>query len=105
MTIEINLQIPAVKDPIKGPDGWPIRNADIRFLKRIEVAQLPKSGEQIELTAQNDCIFQASVTRSDWHEEKGMFVVACRYSIRSIPRPVYLALMEDPDWIRRPLLS
>ena len=105
MEIEINLQIPAVKDPIKGADGWPIRNADIRFVKRIDVAQLPKSGDQIELTAQNEYVFQASVARSEWHEEKALFVVACRYSTRSIPRPVYLALMEDPEWIRRPLLS
>jgi hypothetical protein len=103
--VEINLQIPSVKDPIKGPDGWPVNNADIRLLKRIEIARLPKVGDQIELTARPDFAFQASVTRSDWHEEKEMFVVACRYSLRSIPRPEYLALMADAEWTRKPLLS
>jgi len=105
MEVEINLQIPSVKDPIKGADGWPIHNADIRLLKRIEVARLPKAGDQVELSVRPDFVFQASVTRSDWHEEKEMFVVACRYSLRSIPRPEYLALMDDPEWIRKPLLS
>lgn len=105
MEVEINLQIPAVKDPVKGADGWPINNADIRFLKRVDVARLPKIGEHIELTVRPDVAFQASVTRSDWHEEKEMFVVACRYALRSIPRPEYLALMADPDWTRKPLLS
>ncbi len=105
MEVEINLQIPTVKDPIKGPDGWPISNADVRLLKRIEVAHLPKVGEQITLTVRPDFVFQASVTRTDWHEEKELFVVACRYALRSIPRPEYLALMADPEWTRKPLLS
>jgi len=105
MKIEINLQIPGIKDPIKGADGWPINNADIRFLKRVEIERLPKVGEQIELSIRPDFVFNASVTRSDWHEEKEMFVVACRYSLRSIPRPEYLALLDDPEWTRKPLLS
>src|SRR5262249_33303286 len=105
MEIEINLQIPTIKDPIKGADGWPVRNADIRFLKRIEVAGLPKIGDPIELTGRPDFVFWAAVTRSDWNDQKEMFVGACRYSLRSIPRPEYLALMADPEWIRKPLLS
>jgi len=103
--IEINLQIPAVKDPIKGADGWPINNAEIRFVKRIEVPRLPKVGDQIDLTVRPNLVFQASVTRSDWHEEKELFVVACRYSLRSIQRMQYQALMEDSEWARKPLLS
>jgi len=105
MEIEINLQIPTVKDPIKGADGWPINNADVRLLKRIEIERLPKVGDQIALSARPDVVFQASVTRSDWHEEKELFVVACRYSLRSIPRAEYLALMADPEWTRKPLLG
>ena len=98
MEIQINLQIsPAVKDPLKDPDGWPINNADIRFLERIEVAKLPNVGDAIELNVQPGIVFQASVTRSDWHEEKKLFVVACRYTPRSIPRVEYVALMSDPE--------
>lgn len=105
MEVEINLRIPAVKDPIKSSDGWPINNADIRFVKRIEVPKLPKPGDLIELTARPDVLFQGSVTRSDWHDEKEMFVVACRYALPSIPRPQYLSLMADSEWTRRPLLA
>jgi hypothetical protein len=105
MEVEINLQIPTVKDPIKNADGWPVNNADIRFIKCIDLTPLPKPGDLIDLTVRPNHVIQASVTRRDWHEEKEMFVLACRYALRSIPRPQYLALTEDPDWTRRPLLS
>ena len=105
MEIEINLNIPTIKDPLKDASGWPINNQDIRFSKRIVVPSLPKPGDVLELTIQPDFRFQATVTRSDWHDEKELFVVACRYANRSIPRPEYLALMADIEWARRPLLS
>lgn len=105
MDIEINLKIPTVKEPLKDESGWPISNQDIRFLKRVEVPVLPKPGEVLDLTIQPDHQFKATVIRSDWHDEKELFVVACRYTNRSIPRPQYLALMDDREWIRKPLLS
>lgn len=105
MEVEINLNIPAIKDPIKDTAGWPINNREVRFLKRVEVPTLPKPGEVIELTIRPSYQFQATVVRADWHEEKELFVVACKYSNRSISRPEYLALMEDSQWIRKPLLS
>lgn len=105
MEIEIYLNIPTVKDPLKDPSGFPISNRDIRFLKRIDVPSLPKPGEVLELTSRPDCRFSATVVRADWHEEKELFVVACRYLNRSIPRPEYLALMEDSEWIKKPLLA
>ncbi len=105
MEIEINLNIPTVKDPLKDESGFPISNRDIRFFKRVEVPSLPKPGEVLDLTIQPDYQFRATVVRSDWHEEKELFVVACRYANRSIARPEYLALMEDREWIKKPLLS
>ena len=102
--IEINLRIPAVKEPVKDAAGWPINNADVRFTKRINAPALPKPGEAVELTTRPDYRFQATVVRSDWHEEKEMFVVSCKYSKQSIPRPEYLALMEDHEWTMKPLL-
>lgn len=105
MDIEVNLNIPTVKEPVKDASGYPISNRDIRFLKRLTVPSLPKPGDVLDLTAQPNCQFQATVVRSDWSDEKELFVVACRYLNRSIPRPEYLALMEDREWIKRPLLS
>jgi len=103
--IEINLRIPSVKEPLKDASGWPINNGDVRFLKRITVEALPKPDEILELTIQPDHTFQATVVRAEWHEQKEMFVVACRYAKTSIPRPQYLAIMEDPEWTRKALLS
>lgn len=105
MEIEINLKIPTVKDPLKDESGFPISNQDIRFLKRVDVPSLPKPGDVLDLTIQPDHQFQATVIRSDWHEEKELFVVACRYTNRSITRPEYVALMADREWNRKPLLS
>ena len=105
MEVEINWRIPAVRNPITGADGWPINNADIRFIKRTEFAQLPKPGDLVHLTARPDQVFQSVVIRSDWHEEKALFVVACRYSLMSILRSHYLSLMADSEWVRGPLLA
>ena len=105
MEVEINLRIPAVKEPLKDASGWPINNGDIRFSKRITVDALPKPGEIVELTMRPDFQFQAAVVRADWHEEKQLFVVACKYAKTSIPRPEYLAIMQDDEWTRKPLLA
>jgi hypothetical protein len=105
MDVEINLKIPAIKDPLKDSTGWPINNADVRFTKRLTVPTLPKPGEAIQLTIGTTIPFQATVTRADWHEEREMFIVSCAYSKRSIPRTEYLALMEDQEWRMKPLLG
>jgi hypothetical protein len=103
--VEINLRIPAVKEPLKDASGWPINNADVRFTKHLKTEKLPKPGDVVELTTRPDHAFQATVVRADWHEEKEMFVVSCKYSKQSIPRPQYLALMEDHEWTMKPLLK
>ena len=104
MEVEISLRIPNVKDPLKGPDGWPVVNGEVRFAKRLQSPKLPKPGDIVDLTTRPDVKFQATVIRADWHEEKELFVVACRYLGTSIPRENYLALMADDEWTRRPLL-
>lgn len=103
--VEINLRVPDVKEPVKDSTGWPIRNSDVRFLKRVSLAELPAPGAVLELVIRPSFQFRATVVRVDWHDEKEMFVVACKYSDRSMPRPEYLALLDDHEWIRKPLLS
>ena len=48
--------------------------------------------------------FQCEVVRSDWHENKNCFVIACRYSKRSISAAEYEALTASSDWTLTPLL-
>ena len=103
--VEINLRIPATKDPLKDASGWPINNADVRFTKRMTAETLAKPGDVVELTTRPGYKFEATVVRADWHEEKEMFIVSCKYSKQSIPRPEYLALMEDHEWTMKPLLK
>src|SRR5215213_8221207 len=102
--VEVNLRIPEIKDPVKDASGWPIRNADVRFIARMAFPALPKPGDVIDLRTAPDHAFQASVLGAEWREDKDMFVVSCRYANRSIPRPLYLALTADRDWTLRPLL-
>jgi hypothetical protein len=47
---------------------------------------------------------QCEVIRTDWHNDKNMFVVACRYSKRSISEAEYQALMDASDWQMRGLI-
>jgi hypothetical protein len=103
--VEINLRIPAVKEPLKDASGWPINNGDIRFSKRVKAPAVPKSGDVVDLIAQQDCRFQAIVVRADWHEDKEVFVVSCRYAKQSIGKAEYLAIMQDHEWTMTPLLK
>ena len=103
--VEINLQIPAVKDPLKDAAGWSINNRDVRFMKRVRAQAVPKPGDVVDLIARQDYRFQATVIRTDWHEERELLVVSCKYSNRSIPRPEYLAIMEDQEWTMNPLVK
>ncbi len=51
-----------------------------------------------------DVAFESVVVRSDWHEDKNLFVVACQYRNRSITPADYQALLDAPDWQLRPLI-
>ena len=102
--VEINLRIPRAKEPIKDANGWPINSADVRFIKCIEIESIPKTGVVIQLTSKTET-FDGTVTRTEWNDEKAMFIVYCQYSKRSIPQQEYVALMSDPEWTVKPLLQ
>ena len=48
--------------------------------------------------------FDCDVIQSNWHDDKNLFVIACRYSKRSVSAAEYQALMNSSDWHVRPLL-
>ena len=104
-TVEISLRIPSLrvrKDGMDAPET--ITNSDVRFSTRMELESVPKPGAILELTGGVGQTFECEVVRSDWHDDKNMFVVACRYSKRSISAADYHALMNAPGWQMRPLL-
>jgi hypothetical protein len=103
--VEINLRIPrlTIKSPA-APDKV-IDNSLVRFTRLAQVPAIPKAGEPLQLAARVagnsiDCV----VTRSDWSEEKEIFIVSCNYSKKSIAAADYEALVNDAEWTMKPLL-
>jgi hypothetical protein len=104
-TVEISLRIPSLRVRKEGKDSLEtIANSDVRFNKQIELEAIPKPGEVLKMTVSSGGTFDCDVVRSDWHHEKNMFVVACRYSKRSISPAEYQALIDSSDWQSRALL-
>jgi hypothetical protein len=104
INVEISMRLPNVT--VRSPQEATrvIVNADVRFTKRIEVPVLPRTGDTLELSIRGGFRVPVTVKRVDWHDEKGIFVVACHYGKRSVPSDVYASLKVDPDWFAKPLL-
>ena len=102
--VEANLAIPRIKNPMTGEDGYPIDNGSVRFRKLIQVSAIPKPGEVLQLTTRDGVEFAATVTRAEWHEERAIFIVSCRYANRSIPPSECASVFGDPEWVMKPLL-
>jgi hypothetical protein len=104
-TVEISLRIPSLRVRKEETDSLEtINNSDIRFSKQIEVDSIPKPGVVLTMAISSGETFQCDVVRSDWHHTKNMFVVACRYSKRSVSPAEYHALMNATDWQVRALM-
>lgn len=102
---EISLKIPSLRVRREGKDSPEIiANGDVRFIKQVELERVPKAGDVLTMMVGSEASFQCEVVRSDWQDEKNMFVTACRYSKRSISEAEYQALMDASDWQVKPLL-
>ena len=84
--------------------GYPIDHSAVRFKKMVSVPAIPKPGESLPLETSSGRVLESTVVRSDWSEDKGVFVVACRHSHRSISADEYGALISDPEWQMTPLI-
>ena len=103
--IEVNLRVPTLTVKIPNEPDKRIDNSAVRFTKRIEVPSLPKPGEMLSLSTNGgQTAFECTVMRSDWHEEKALFVVACTYAKRSLPVDTYSALVNDSEWTMKQLI-
>lgn len=104
-TVEISLRIPSLRVRREDTDALEtINNSDVRFCKHIEVESIPKPGVMLTMSTSADGTFECEVLRSDWHHDKNMFVIACRYSKRSMSPADYHALMNSSDWQVRALI-
>jgi len=104
-TVEISLRIPSLRVRREGTeDTETIANSDVRFGKRVEVEAIPRPGDVLTMAVSSGGTFECEVVRSDWQHDKNIFVIACRYSKRSISPAEYQALMSCSDWSVRALL-
>src|SRR5688572_15054566 len=104
-TVEISLRIPSLRIRNEATDvTQTITNNDVRLSTQMDLETVPKPGAILELTVSAGHTFECEVVRSDWHDDKNMFVVACRYAKRSISAADYQALINAPGWQVRPLL-
>jgi hypothetical protein len=104
-TVEISLRIPSLRARREGVEApTTIANNDVRFIKHVELEAVPQPGDVLTMTVGGHGTFQCTVVRTDWHQDKNMFVTACRYLKRSISEAEYRALMDASDWQVRALL-
>jgi hypothetical protein len=104
-TVEISLRIPSLRIRREDKDEpETINNGDVRFCKHIEVETIPKPGTVLTMAISSGETFECEVVRSDWHHDKNLFVVACRYSKRSVSPAEFHALMNASDWHVRALM-
>jgi hypothetical protein len=103
--IEVNMRVPSLTLKTAEEPKKRIDNSQIRFLKRVTVPALPKPGAVLPLTLGDGRPFDFTVTRTDWNEEKGLFVASGNYANRSIPEEMYNALINDAEWTMKPLLQ
>jgi hypothetical protein len=104
-TVEISLRIPSLRIRREGKEALQtIANSDVRFRKQVELERIPKPGHTLEMSVSSGGTFECEVVKSHWHHEKNMFVIACRYSKRSISPAEYQALIDSSDWQATSLL-
>ncbi len=104
MEVEVSLRVPNMKNRALDENGYPIDHSMFRFRKRLTVPAMPKAGETLSLSTQSGRTLDSVVARSDWHEEKALFVVSCQCSSRSISPDDYAALVGDTEWVLTPLI-
>jgi hypothetical protein len=103
--VRVNLRLPSFRT--KDPSSQEVRSVDnneVRFLKEIEVAAIPKPGDVIEMSAGTHLTFPCAVKQVHWHESDNIFVVACKYGKPRITAAEYDIISADQSWTAKTLL-
>jgi len=101
--VEVNMKIPRVTIRAAGQADRIVDNSTVRFTTQIKVPAIPKQGASLQLATRDGGPFECTVTRSDWSEEKSLFIVSCSYAKRSMSADEYGALVADSDWTMKQL--
>ena len=101
--VEVNLKVPSLTVSAPDKSDQRIDNSSVRFTKRMTVEAIPKPGDAVHLSTRSGEPFEGTVTRSDWSEDKNIFIVSCAYFRRSITAEAHEALLTDPEWTTKQL--
>jgi hypothetical protein len=102
--VEVNMRIPGLTLRAPNEADKVINNSYVRFTKLIKVPAIPKPGDPLSLTTSTGQTFESTVTRSDWSEDRSLFIVSCNYAKRSISADEYGALVNDAEWKMKQLI-
>jgi hypothetical protein len=102
--VEVNMRIPGLTLRAPNEADKVINNSYVRFTKLIQVPAIPKAGDPLTLTTSTGQTFESTVTRSDWSEDRSLFIVSCNYAKRSISADEYGALVNDAEWKMKQLI-
>jgi hypothetical protein len=99
--IEVNLRVSSLT--IRSADGEKqrVNNQEVRFIKQITVAAVPKAGQMLKLSIRSGQIFEALVGNTKWDDQKERFIAYCGTKLSPDD---FSAFAVDPDWTRRDLL-
>lgn len=96
--VEANMRIPGLTLKAPNQPTQAINNSSVRFTKIIQVPAIPKPGEPLQVSMQSGLMLDTTVTRADWSDDRGLFIVSCTYAKRSISAEEYQALISDAEW-------
>src|SRR5438128_9210165 len=99
--LEVNLRISSLTLTSVDGEKQRVNNQEVRFIKQITVAAVPKAGEIFTLSVRSGNTFDAVVNNTRWDDSKDLFIAFCGAKLSGAN---YQQLVADPDWTSRNLL-
>jgi hypothetical protein len=98
ITVEANLRIPSLTIRSPNQPSRVVNNGSVRFLKIVHVPIVPKVGSPLDVTVAPDIVLPCTVTRVEWNDGRGIFIVSCGYAKKRITPDEYESLINDSEW-------
>ena len=101
--VEVDLKIPGLTIRLADQGPTVINNSAIGFARMIEVPAVSVPDAKFEVPVADGLAFDHRVTRSEWHEERAIFIVSCKYPKPRISPAEYLPLLNRTAWTKKVL--